>query len=106
MIVGIKSGAVRAFEAFEECIAIASVHGHPPRPQVADGVRAILTEPGSRAKASMLRDLEHGGKVEADHILGDLIARGAARGVAAPLLKAAYASLKLHELRLKKPRKG
>ena len=54
----------------------------------------------------MLRDLEQGDKVEADHILVDLIARGLAKGLALPLLKAAYASLKIYELRLKKPRKG
>lgn len=104
-IVAAPEGRALMLDTLEECIAIASAHGHPPRPQVADGVRAILTEPGSRAKASMLRDLEHGGRVEADHILGDLIARGTAKGLASPLLKAAYASLKIYEQGLKKPHK-
>ncbi len=105
-IVAAAEGRQLMLDTLEECIAIASVHGHAPRPPVADGVRAILTETGSRAKASMLRDLEGGGKVEADHILGDLITRGAAKGLTSPLLKAAYASLKIYELGLKRPRRG
>ncbi|WP_293368984.1 2-dehydropantoate 2-reductase [Nevskia sp.] len=105
-IVAAAEGRQLMLDTLEECIAIASAHGHAPRPPVADGVRAILTETGSRAKASMLRDLEGGGKVEADHILGDLITRGAAKGLTSPLLKAAYASLKIYELGLKRPRRG
>ena len=105
-IVAAAEGRALMLDTLDECIAIASAHGHVPRPHVAAGVRAILTETGSLAKASMLRDLEHGGKVEADHILGDLIARGTAKGIASPLLKAAYASLKIYELGLKRPRRG
>lgn len=105
-IVSAPEGRQLMLDTLQECIAIASAHSHAPRPHVADGVRAILTETGSTAKASMLRDLEHGGKVEADHILGDLIARGTAQGLNSPLLRAAYASLKIYELKLKKPRKG
>jgi len=105
-IVAALEGHALMLAMLEECIAIADAHGHPPRPHVAEGVRAILTETGSNAKASMLRDREQDGKVEADHILGDLIARGAAKGITSPLLKAAYASLKIYELGLKKPRKG
>lgn len=105
-IVAAAEGRQLMLDTLDECTAVASAHGHVPRPHVAEGVRAILTETGSRAKASMLRDLEQGGKVEADHILGDLIARGLAKGLALPLLRAAYASLKIYELGLKKPRKG
>ncbi len=106
-IVAAPEGRALMLDTIDECAAIAAAHGYAPRQHVLDGTRAILTEAGSRAKASMLRDLEQGGKVEADHILGDLIARGAAHGIAAPLLRAAHASLKIHEATLKKPiRKG
>lgn len=105
-IVATAEGRQLMLDTLDECIAIAAAHGHAPRPHVAEGVRSILTEPGSQAKASMLRDLEGGGKVEADHILGDLIARGTDKGLAAPLLKASYASLKIYELGLKRPRKN
>lgn len=102
-IVVAPEGRQLMLDTIDECASIAAAHGYPPRQHVLDGTRAILTEPGSRAKASMLRDLEQGGKVEADHILGDLIARGAKHGIAAPLLRAAHASLKIHEATLKKP---
>ena len=102
-IVVAPEGRVLMLDTIDECAAIAAAHGYAPRQHVLDGTRTILTEPGSRAKASMLRDLEQGGKVEADHILGDLIARGAKHGIAAPLLRAAHASLKIHEATLKKP---
>lgn len=102
-IVVAPEGRALMLDTIDECASIAAAHGYAPRQHVLDGTRAILTEPGSRAKASMLRDLEQGGKVEADHILGDLIARGAKHGIAAPLLRAAHASLKIHEATLKKP---
>jgi len=102
-IVVAPEGRQLMLDTIDECASIAAAHGYAPRQHVLDGTRSILTEPGSRAKASMLRDLEQGGKVEADHILGDLIARGAAHGIAAPLLRAAHASLKIHEATLKKP---
>ena len=35
----------------------------------------MLTAAGSPISASMLKDIERGGAVEADHVLGDLIAR-------------------------------
>ncbi|MCX7071451.1 MAG: 2-dehydropantoate 2-reductase [Gammaproteobacteria bacterium] len=101
-IMAAGEGRQLMLDTLDECIAIAGAHGHAPRQNVADGVRAILTESGSPAKASMLRDLEHGGKVEADHVLGDLIARGTAKGLASPLLKAAYASLKIYEAGLRR----
>lgn len=102
-IVACDEGRALMLDTIAEAAAVARAHGHAPRPAVLDGIRAILTEPGSPAKASMLRDREHGGRVEADHILGDLVARGAAHGLDSPLLRAAHASLKMHEAHLKKP---
>jgi 2-dehydropantoate 2-reductase len=51
----------------------------------------------------MYRDLRKGAPVEADHILGDLIGRGDAHGVATPLLQAAFANLRVYQERLPKP---
>ena len=48
----------------------------------------------------MYRDLMRGAPVEADHILGDMIARGRAHGVNAPLLQAAYAQLSIYSASL------
>jgi 2-dehydropantoate 2-reductase len=81
----------------EECGAIAAVNQFAPRPNAAKIGISVLTEPGSSFTASMLRDIEQGGRIEADHIVGDLLKR---RGsAAAPLLSTAYAHLRSYEAR-------
>jgi len=45
----------------------------------------------------MLRDIERGAPIEADHIIGDLLARGGARASDYPLLQIAYAHLRIYE---------
>ncbi|MBV8474660.1 MAG: 2-dehydropantoate 2-reductase [Hyphomicrobiales bacterium] len=82
----------------DECAAIATAQGFPPRPASLAMARVALTQPGSMLTASMLRDVENGMPVEADHILGDLLRRtGAADNRA--LLRVAYAHLKAYEAR-------
>ena len=63
--------------------------------------RSILTAPGSLFTASMLRDIEQGGRIEADHIVGDLLRR-LPTTVHAPLLATAYAHLRAYEARRKR----
>lgn len=79
-----------------ETAAIAAAQGHAPRPPAAEQARRTLTDPASRWAASMMRDIEKRLHVEADHIVGDLIHRGAAAGVTAPLLRAAYSHLQVY----------
>ena len=64
-----------------------------------DRFRTILTTPGSPFTASMLRDVEAGLRIEADHVIGDLLNRGERAGQAAPLLGVAYAHVKTYEAR-------
>ena len=45
----------------------------------------------------MLRDLEAGQRVEAAHIVGDMLHRARAAGIAAPLLGAAWCHLQAYE---------
>jgi 2-dehydropantoate 2-reductase len=45
----------------------------------------------------MYRDLRKGAPVEADHILGDFIERGGKRGIATPLLQAAFVNLRVYQ---------
>jgi 2-dehydropantoate 2-reductase len=47
--------------------------------------------------ASMFRDIKAGLPVEADHVIGDLIARGDAAKVPVPKLRIAYTHLKAYE---------
>jgi 2-dehydropantoate 2-reductase len=81
-----------------ECSQIAASNGFEPRSAYIERARSIFTMPGSPLMASMLRDIEKGAPTEGDHVLGDLLARGAG-GDASILLNAAYAHVKSYEAR-------
>ena len=100
-IMATSDGEMLMRAALAECQAVAEASGFPPRPQSRDQVTAMLTERGSVNTASMRQDLEAGRRTEADAILGDMLARARAHGIAAPLLSAAYCHLQVHENRLK-----
>jgi len=82
----------------EACRSVAEHAGHAPQDTVLAKARGVLTEEGSSLTASMLRDLESGKAVEADHVVGDMIARGAGNADITPL-RLAYAHLKAYEAR-------
>ena len=82
----------------QECGAIAAANGFAPRAAADNAAVSILTQPDSPFTASMLRDIEQGACIEADHIVGDLIGR-AAKAQPTPLLATAYAHLKAYEAR-------
>ena len=87
-----------------ECLAIAAQSGHAARPAMAERLRTTVTTPGSPFTASMLRDVERGGAVEVDHVLGDLLRRG--EPGASPMLNLAYLNLKAYEARRKREGKA
>ena len=65
----------------EACIAVATKEGYPPRAAAIERFRAMHSTPGATLTASMLRDLENGGPIEADHIVGFMLARAGVWGV-------------------------
>jgi len=81
----------------DECSAIAASEGHPPRAPFLERTHGMLTAEGSPLTASMFRDIKAGAPVEADHVIGDLIARGDAAKVPVPRLRTAYTHLKAYE---------
>jgi 2-dehydropantoate 2-reductase len=81
----------------DECGAVATAEGHAPSGPFFERVRGMLTTEGSQMTASMFRDIKAGAPVEADHVIGDLIARGDAAKVPVPKLRAAYTHLKAYE---------
>ena len=81
----------------DECSAIASSAGRAPTGPFSERARGMLTAEGSPLTASMFRDIKAGAPVEADHIIGDLIARGEAAKVPVPKLRIAYTHLKAYE---------
>jgi 2-dehydropantoate 2-reductase len=82
----------------EECRAIAAANGFAPREAAMSMGLSILTAPGSLFTASMLRDIEQRSRIEADHIVGDLLRRSP-KAVPTPLLATAYAHLRAYEAR-------
>jgi 2-dehydropantoate 2-reductase len=80
----------------QECSSIAAANGFAPRDAAMNMGLSILTAPGSMFTASMLRDIEQGSRIEADHIVGDLLKR-APSAVHTPLLATAYAHLRAYE---------
>src|SRR5580692_6199182 len=81
----------------DESAAVASAEGHPPRAPSLTRTRGMLTAEGSPITASMFRDIKAGAPVEADHVIGDLIARGDRAKVPVPKLRTAYTHLKVYE---------
>jgi 2-dehydropantoate 2-reductase len=98
-IVGAEGGRDFIAGLHDECLAIAAANGFAPREKVAAQARTTLTTEGSPLTASMLRDIEGRGRIEADHVVGDLIARGrsATPDTALPHLERVFTGLKTYE---------
>jgi len=102
-IVAEPGGADLSLKMLDESAAVATACGHKPSEALLARHAAAMTEPSSPLTSSMYRDLRKGAPVEADQILGDLIERGDAHGVATPLLKAAFVNLRIYQEGLSKP---
>lgn len=80
-----------------ECAGIAELQGYKPGEAFYNRTRGMLAEHGSTLTASMFRDISVNARIEADHIIGDLIRRGDAKGAKTTLLQLAYLHLKSYE---------
>ena len=89
-------GQAIMLETLEECRKVAAAAGCDPGEKGMANVRSFLTQKGSRFAASMLHDLEQGSMVEAEHVVGDMIARAKMAGIATPNLRMAYAHLQVY----------
>jgi 2-dehydropantoate 2-reductase len=96
-IVAGEGGADFMRALYRECAAISAAAGFV----IPEAKQAIaldtLTQQDSPVKASMLRDLEAGQRVEAAHIIGDLWHRARAAGLETPLLGAAWIHLQVYQ---------
>ncbi|CAN7547138.1 2-dehydropantoate 2-reductase [Pseudoxanthomonas sp. LjRoot143] len=96
-IVASEGGADHMAALHEECLAVAVASGQPVPHAAQVTARETLTAAGSPMKASMLRDLEAGQRVEAAHIVGDMVHRAGLHGIAVPRLHAAWVHLQAYE---------
>ncbi|MGB0133747.1 ketopantoate reductase family protein [Dokdonella sp.] len=99
-IVAAADGADLIRWLYLECAEVARRSGHAPSDEAMGEAIEILNARHSPLKASMLRDLERGGRTEAEHVLGDMLSRASKLGVDTPLLSAACVQLRVHEARL------
>jgi len=81
----------------DECSAVATAEGFAPGGPFFQRTRGLLTTEGSPMTASMFRDIKAGLPVEADHVVGDLVARADAAKIPVPKLRTAYTHLKAYE---------
>lgn len=81
----------------DEVVSVVETTGKAPSPEFVANTRAQMTAAGSNQTSSMYRDLQGGGPIEADQIIGDLLARGRSAGLATPLLATAYAHLSVYQ---------
>lgn len=99
-IVAAPGGSSFILDILDEVVRIVSAAGEAPTAPFLESARKTLTTPGSTQSPSMYRDLQEGAAIEADQIIGDLLARGGKAGVAAPLLAATYSHMCVYQQRL------
>ncbi len=105
-IVAAPGGMHATLALFAECCAVAERAGNPVSATTQQHARAILTEANSTLTASMMRDLQEGHPIEAEQIIGDMLARAAPVAVSTEadalpqtpsMLSVVYACLKAYE---------
>ncbi|GGC34790.1 2-dehydropantoate 2-reductase [Siccirubricoccus deserti] len=79
--------------------AIAAAEGHPVRESFLKEIGAVFADPKGGYTTSMLRDLEAGGRTEAEHILGFLLQAAQAAGVPEEIHAAALLHARAYEQR-------
>jgi 2-dehydropantoate 2-reductase len=96
-IAAAPGGREATLALLEECRATAERAGHAPSAEALAHARGMLTDAGSTLTASMLRDLQQGYPIEADHVIGDMLERSGRRPGDGSMLAIAYAHLKAYE---------
>jgi 2-dehydropantoate 2-reductase len=96
-ILAVTGGKDFLLGMLDECSAVATAEGYSPGGPFFQRTRGLLTTEGSPMTASMFRDVRTGLPVEADHVIGDLVARADAAKIPVPKLRIAYTHLKAYE---------
>jgi 2-dehydropantoate 2-reductase len=84
---------------YDECMAVAAAEGYGATPAFMEERKVILSARGSKWTSSMLRDLEEGGRIEAQQIIGDLLDHARRHKLATPLLQVVDTHVRCYEVR-------
>ncbi|MDH4062072.1 MAG: ketopantoate reductase family protein [Aquincola sp.] len=98
-ILNTDDGAALVAEAYDACERTARSAGYAPREHAMAPFKTMLADRTSPMTASMLRDLEGGGRTEGAHIVGDMLSRARAAGVPPGPLVHAWCHLQAAERR-------
>jgi 2-dehydropantoate 2-reductase len=98
-IVRTPDGAALLAQLLDTNIEIATREGQPPPQDFVRNYRAMFSNPDSLYEASLARDMERGGRVEAEHILGDMLVHCRRHGLIDHLHLTAYTAAKAYEQR-------
>jgi 2-dehydropantoate 2-reductase len=93
-------GAEFALRFLDEVVSVVSAVGERPGAGYLAETRDLVTQKGLPQTSSMYRDLQKGAAVEADQILGDLLARAQKANIDTPLIAAAYTNLAIYQNRI------
>ena len=96
-IAGATGGKAVALRILTEVVAAARAQGAVASDSFVQGVATMLTDENSSGASSMYRDLQKGNPIEAEQIIGDLVAGARARSVATPMLDVVLASLSVYQ---------
>jgi 2-dehydropantoate 2-reductase len=105
-ILAADEGEALVAETLQACALTAARSGYPVRDKPMATYRDILFKRGSTLSASMQRDIEGGHRVEAGHVVGDMLARARAAGVDPGPLRVAYAHLQAYQARRGREERG
>jgi 2-dehydropantoate 2-reductase len=98
-IMAAPGGRQAAERALAANVEILTREGYPPTPAALKLAHERLTDPEGQWSASMMRDMEGGRPVEADHVIGFMLDRARAYGIDDLILSLAYTHLKTYERR-------
>jgi 2-dehydropantoate 2-reductase len=98
-IVRTRFGGALMLQQLEAAAAIAKQNGYAPSDAFMQSYRELFSKTDSVYGTSMLRDIERGGPIEADHVIGFMVNRAKAAGIDDTLFRIAYTHLKAYENR-------
>jgi 2-dehydropantoate 2-reductase len=81
----------------DAAIEIANREGYPPREKSMTRYETVINSVGSPITASMLRDIQAGNQVEADHIVGYMLNKAREHGIDDTLMAVAYTHLQTYQ---------
>jgi 2-dehydropantoate 2-reductase len=93
----VAANATATIRLFDLAAATATANGHPPGDAFLASFRRLFANPTSGYTTSMLRDIQAGNRIEAEHIVGFMLKKAREAGLDVTLLEIAYTHLKVYE---------